>query len=88
MIDKSLMVTVLNTLKSLRDVPGGTEENRLFTEINLEAVQPVAPSLIREHLQSAEDKGWVEKTLGMLRDARWRITPSGSGALFDLVHGG
>jgi hypothetical protein len=88
MIDRMVMVTMLNALKSVRDVSGGTEENQVFNMINLESVQTIAPSLIREHLQTAKDNGWVEPSVGLLKTLKWRITPAGVGALSDLMHGG
>ena len=45
MIDRMVMVTMLTTLKSVRDCSGGTEENQVFNMINLEAAQPIAPTI-------------------------------------------
>lgn len=88
MIDRSVMVNVLTTLKSLRDVAGGTEQNQLMTEINILATQPLTSALLREHFQYAQDRGWISSSRGQLNDVRLRITPAGVGALSDLQHGG
>ena len=88
MIDRSLMATLLTVLREQRDLACGTEENALFEELNLRSTQTVTTSLLREHINKAQDKGWVETFKGTLDEKRIRITPAGCGALNDLKHGG
>jgi hypothetical protein len=87
MIDRSLFCTILQVLREQKDLAGGTMENALFDDCNLRATVPVTTSLLREHLQEAEDKGWLSWRLDALRTRRWRITPSGEDALKDLRSG-
>lgn len=88
MIEKSLMVTMLTVLREQADLRPATEENALFNELNLRANQPVTSSLLREHTTFAQDKGWIERSTGVLNEPRWRITPAGRGALSDFSRGG
>lgn len=88
MIDRSLMVTTLTVLREQRDLACGTEETALFNEINLRATSAITTTLLREHVQTAADRGWMVSHRGALNDLRWRITPAGVGALSDLNHGG
>lgn len=88
MIDRSVMVELLTILWEQRDLACGTEETLLFRDINLRATSAITPTLVREHMQTAKDKGWVESSRGALNDLRWRITPAGVGIRSDLLHGG
>jgi len=89
MIDRSLMVTLLTLLDDRRDLAGGVEENQLFNEINLRSTgRPVTTDLLNEHLSMAQEKGWIDWKLDLLKSRRWRITPPGASALADLKEGG
>lgn len=87
MIDRSLMVTLLEVLQEQAELRPGTEENALFNEVNLRANQPITSFLLREHLTIVQDKGWADWRIGVLQEKRWRLTPAGRGALDDLKRG-
>ena len=87
MIDRPLLVHTLETLNLQRDLPSGTEENALGSEINLTASQPVTSAMLREQMTFAEDRGWLARHRGMLGERRWKITPEGIAALRELKAG-
>jgi hypothetical protein len=88
MIDRSLMIVTLTILREQADLTCGTEENSLMNEVNLRASRPITTQLVTEHLSFAADKGWCDWKMDSLRMRRWRITPSGRGALDDLKQNG
>ncbi len=88
MIDRPLMIALLETLRLQRALSCGTEENALANELNLQAAQPLTITLVREHLAMASDKGWIDWKLDSLNCRRWRITPAGAAQLDDLKRGG
>ncbi len=88
MIDRSTMVTMLTVLNEQRDLPSGSDDHSVFNECNLRANQPLTTLALREHLDYARDKGWIDARRGALGDRRWRITPAGRNALDDIKSGG
>jgi len=87
-IDRSLMVTLLSILKEQRGLTCGTEEYALFSDVNLRASVPIATPFLREHIDWAEEHGWISWTLDSIRAKRWKITPAGVSQLDDLKNGG
>jgi hypothetical protein len=87
MIDRMTMICLLTVLREQRDIKPGTEESALFDEVNLRASAPLTSGVLREHVQLAEDKGWIEPKTGSLRERRWRMTATGVGGLEDLREG-
>ena len=87
MIDRSLLHTLLSVLHEQHDLAGGTPESALFNDCNLRATVPVTTSLLREHLEESQLKGWVSHQYDELREKRWRLTPQGRDFLRDLRNG-
>jgi len=80
MIEIETMTRLLGVLNSMGGYPA--RENVIYGQFN--ASQPGVQTMatIREHLQHAKDKGWVDYIVDEIdRANKWFITPEGKAIL-------
>lgn len=82
MVDRSILIRVLDILDRLDGV--SLAEHVLVDEVAISTARPVSSDEIRENIRHAVDKGWVEKSVGLVRETRLARTPAGKAALRDL----
>jgi len=85
MIDRSVMIRLLQTLRSYNAIPQPARE--LHISVNLSLTTPVTTTTVIEHLNEAIEKGWVDRTRGALDD-RYAITIPGRAAIHTLEQEG
>jgi hypothetical protein len=85
MIDRAVMIRLLQTLRSYNAIPQPARE--LHISVNMSLTMPVSTATVIEHLHDAMEKGWVDRTRGALDD-RYAITIPGRAAIHTLEQEG
>ena len=76
MIGTETMTGLLRVLQSCGGIP--VRESVIFAQFNGVTVTVQPMHVIREHLQHAKDKGWVDYIVDEIdRVKKWFITPEG-----------
>ncbi len=75
-IDSEITTGILRVLASCGGYP--VRENMLYTQYNSTVMTVQTMAALREHLQHAKGKGWVDFIVDEIdRSQKWFITPEG-----------
>lgn len=76
LIDSEITTGILRVLQSCGGYP--VRENMLYTQYNSANMTVQTMAALREHLQHAKDKGWVDYIVDEIdRAKKWFITSEG-----------
>lgn len=84
MVDRSILIRTLEILDKLAGI--SLAEHVLIDEVAIKSIHPCTTDEVRDCLRHAADRGWVERTVGLVNEPRWSRTLAGTAALKDLKH--